>query len=267
MDDYTVSSLSESKNEWVVRLVNILTPLVNEGFLSIFKESEKLCQENDEYDKYLMTFQNFLSRVPKWNNDIVKKETERIVEKSQCKYLDELITCVHVIHLKLLTSIRAGNNQKKIDIDIPQLEPFIHKIYITCARKLYSVVFLYEQNLIPLELQKNRKEVDGIIKESILESIRDSIPVEKILRAYMDETTDIVATLKQENEDQKLSVDKEETSTTTEKKDKDIALESLDKDKDVIKIDIELSDQKNTTTRWLSRTWSSQNDPIFSLIK
>ena len=65
--------------------------------------------------------------------------------------------------------------------------------------------------------------MDGIIKESILESIRDSIPVEKILRAYMDETTDIVATLKQENEDQKLSVDNEETSTTTEKKEKDIA--------------------------------------------
>lgn len=238
MDDYTVSSLTESKNEWVVRLVNILTPLVNEGFLSIFKESEKLCQENDEYDKYLMTFQNFLSRVPKWNNDIVKKETERIVEKSQCKYLDELITCVHVIHLKLLTSIRAGNNQKKIDIDIPQLEPFIHKIYITCARKLYSVVFLYEQNLIPLELQKNRKEVDGIIKESILESIRESIPVEKILRAYMDETTDIVATLKQENEDQKISVDKEESTPTTDKNDNDISLEKLDKN-DVIKVDTE----------------------------
>ena len=239
MDDYTISSLSESKNEWVVRLVNILTPLVNEGFLSIFKESEKLCQENDEYDKYLMTFQNFLSRVPKWNNDIIKKETERIVEKSQCKYLDELITCVHVIHLKLLTSIRAGNNQKKIDIDIPQIEPFIHKIYITCARKLYSVVFLYEQNLIPLELQKNRKEVDGIIKESILESIRDSIPVEKILRAYMDETTDIIATLKQDNEDQKISVDNEETSTTTEKNDDAITLETLDKDNDVIKVDTE----------------------------
>lgn len=238
MDDYTVSSLTESKNEWVVRLVNILTPLVNEGFLSIFKESEKLCQENDEYDKYLMTFQNFLSRVPKWNNDIVKKESERIVEKSQCKYLDELITCVHVIHLKLLTSIRAGNNQKKIDIDIPQLEPFIHKIYITCARKLYSVVFLYEQNLIPLELQKNRKEVDGIIKESILESIRESIPVEKILRAYMDETTDIIATLKQDNEDQKISVDKEESTNTTDKNDNDISLEKLDKN-DVIKVDTE----------------------------
>jgi len=243
MDDYTVSSLTESKNEWVVRLVNILTPLVNEGFLSIFKESEKLCQDNDEYDKYLMTFQNFLSRVPKWNNDIIKKESQRIIEKSQCQYLDELVTCVHIIHLKLLTSIRAGNNQKKIDIDIPQLEPFIHKIYITCARKMYSVVFLYEQNLIPLELQKNRKEVEGIIKESILETIRESIPVEKILRAYMDESTDIITTLKQENENQKISLEDESNDKNKEKEkektdDKDkIKLESLEKDNQVIKVE------------------------------
>ena len=243
MDDYTVSSLTESKNEWVVRLVNILTPLVNEGFLSIFKESEKLCQDNDEYDKYLMTFQNFLSRVPKWNNDIIKKESQRIIEKSQCQYLDELVTCVHIIHLKLLTSIRAGNNQKKIDIDIPQLEPFIHKIYITCARKMYSVVFLYEQNLIPLELQKNRKEVECIIKESILETIRESIPVEKILRAYMDESTDIITTLKQENENQKISLEDESNDKNKEKEkektdDKDkINLESLEKDNQVIKVE------------------------------
>ena len=61
-------SLSESKNEWCSRLVNILTPSDNfSGFKSIFEEAWKLCEENEEEDKYLMTFQNFLSRVPKWN--------------------------------------------------------------------------------------------------------------------------------------------------------------------------------------------------------
>ena len=242
MDDYSITSLTESKNEWVVRLVNILTPLVNEGLLSIFKESEKLCQENGESDKYLMTFQNFLTRVPKWNNDIIKQETKRIVEKSQCQYLDELITCVHVIHLKLLTSIRAGKNQKKIDIDIPELDPFIHRIYICCARKLYSVVFLYEQNLIPLELQKNRKEIESIIKGSILEVIRESIPVEKILRAYMDETTDIVATIKDQPSDN-ITTEVKETKDKDTTIDKPTTLETLDKDTsdNVIKVDTPLA--------------------------
>ena len=39
MDDYSISSLNESRNEWCSRLINILTPLVIEGFRSIFNES------------------------------------------------------------------------------------------------------------------------------------------------------------------------------------------------------------------------------------
>jgi len=102
MDDYSVSSLQESRNEWCARLINILTPLVIEGFKSIFDESWKLCDENDELEKYLMTFQNFLARIPKWNSNIVEEETKRIVEKSNCGYLNDLISCVHIIQLKKL---------------------------------------------------------------------------------------------------------------------------------------------------------------------
>lgn len=60
MDDYSVTSLYESKNEWASRLVNILTPLIQEGIRSIFDEAVKLCVGNKEQDKYLMTFQNLL---------------------------------------------------------------------------------------------------------------------------------------------------------------------------------------------------------------
>ena len=54
MDDYSMSSLIESKNEWCVRLVNIFTPCIIEGLRSIFNESYKLCIDNDEEEKYLM---------------------------------------------------------------------------------------------------------------------------------------------------------------------------------------------------------------------
>ena len=58
MDDFNVSALHESKNEWGSRLVTILTPLIIDGYKSILEESIKLCKENREADKYLMTFQN-----------------------------------------------------------------------------------------------------------------------------------------------------------------------------------------------------------------
>ena len=188
MDDFSVTSLSESKNEWCARLLNILTPSITQGLKSIFDEAWKLCQDNRETDKYLMTFQNFLTRVPKWNQTIIDNEKTRIIETSGCTYLEELVTCVHIIQLKALTCVRVGSKQKKIDIDVPSLSDFIHKIYIHVARKIYTNIYLFEKNIAPLQTQKNNREIEITIKECILNAIRDSVPVEHILRAYMDET-------------------------------------------------------------------------------
>ena len=188
MDDYSVSSLQESRNEWCARLINIFTPLVIEGFKSIFDESWKLCQENDEMEKYLMTYQNFLARIPKWNPIIVEEETKRIVEKSNCGYLNDLISCVHIIQLKSLTCMRVGNQQKKIDINVPSLSDFVHKIYINTARKIYTNIYLFEKNVGPLQIQKHNRELEMIVREQILNSIRENIPVENILKVYLDES-------------------------------------------------------------------------------
>jgi len=188
MDDFSTSSLSESKNEWCARLLNVLTPTIVQGLKSIFDEAWKLCKDNDELDKYLMTFQNFLTRVPKWNQTIIDTEKTRIIEISGCTYLEDLVTCVHIVQLKALTCVRVGSKQKKIDINVPSVGDFIHKIYIHVARKLYTNIYLFDKNIEPLQVQKNNREIEMIIQECILNAIRDSIPLEHILRAYMDET-------------------------------------------------------------------------------
>lgn len=198
MDDYNVSSLNNSQHEWAIKLLNTITPYIVEGVESIFNEAYNLCKNNGETDKYLMTFQNLLSRIPKWNNTIIKTETERIIERSKCLYLEDLISCVHISHLKILTSIRVGKAQKKININIPNLNEFIHKVYINCGRKLYTMVYLFEKDLEPLICQKYKKEIDEQVQTSILNTIRDGIPVEEILRAYMDESTDLVANVQKE---------------------------------------------------------------------
>lgn len=200
MDDFNVSSLHESRNEWCARLLTILTPLIVEGFRSIFDESIKLCKDNDEMDKYLMTFQNLITRIPKWNKTIIEQEKNRIIERSSCSYLEELVSCVHIIQLKLLTAMRVGQKQKKIDINIPKLEDFLHKSYINVARKVYRNVYLFELNVAPLQVQKHNRELEIIVQECILNAVRESIPIESILRAYMDETTeeDVVEEIKEQ---------------------------------------------------------------------
>ena len=198
MDDFNITSLHDSKNEWCVRLINVLTPLVIEGIQSIFKEACSLCEQNDEEEKYLMTFQNLISRIPKWNQVLVKEETDRIKTKSNCAYLEDLISCVHIIQLKTLACVRVGKEQKKIDIAIPSLEDFIHKTYIKVARKLYTNVYLFETNVPGLEKQKLNREFELVVKECIMNTIRDNIPVEGLLRAYIDETEETDVTEKEE---------------------------------------------------------------------
>ena len=200
MDDFNVSALHESKNEWGARLVTLLTPLVIDGYKSILEESIKLCKDNNEMDKYLMTFQNLISRIPKWNQQIVENERKRICEKSACNYLEDLVTCVHIIQLKVLTAMRVGQKQKKIDINVPKLDDFIHKVYINVARKVYKNVYLFQIGIDPLQIQKNYRELEIIVQECIFNTLRESIPVEAILKAYMDETTeeDVIEEIKEE---------------------------------------------------------------------
>jgi hypothetical protein len=215
MDDFVISNLHEARNEWCSRLVSLFTPLVEEGLRSIFEEAWKMCVDTDEMNKYLMTFQNLLSRIPKWNSVIVEDERKRIIERSGCNYLEDLITCVHIIQLKVLTCIRVGNKQKKIDISIPKLDPFIHKVYIHTARKVYSNVYLFEKNVSPLQTQKNARELELIIQEAILTTIRESIPTEAIIRAYMDESVEQEEEVFIENV-QEPQVTKEEEKTEEE---------------------------------------------------
>jgi hypothetical protein len=49
---------------------------------------------------------------------------------------------------------------------------------------------LFDKNVTRLQYQKNTREIENIIQECILIAIRESIPTEAIIRAYMDESVE-----------------------------------------------------------------------------
>jgi len=223
MDDFEVSNLNESRNEWCSRLVSIFTPLVIEGLQSIFNESWKICLEKEEMGKYLMSFQNMLSAIPNWNAVTIEDEKKRIIDRSGCTYLEDLITCVHIIQMKILTCVRVGNKQKKIDVSIPNIDTFLHRLYIHSARSCYKNVYLFERNISPLTIQKNNRELECIVQECIMKTIRESIPTEEIIKAYMDESIEqeeevIVEDVEEEKEKDEKDEKEKETTEGGDKK-------------------------------------------------
>tara|TARA_Y100000389_G_scaffold202438_1_gene247708 strand:- start:321 stop:1430 length:1110 start_codon:yes stop_codon:yes gene_type:complete len=267
MDDFKLENLSEAKNEYCVRLINILSPLILQGLKSLFNEAQDLCVKNDEHSKYLMTFQNFLARVPKWNSTIIEEETNRIITKSSCTYLEDLITCVHIAQLKILTSIRVGQQQKKIELDIPKVSDFVHKIYIEIARKIYTNVYLFEDNIEPLNYQKNMRECEVLVKESILNVLRNNIPIEHILRSYIDETIEEDVEIQEEILEAPEEEKTEEEKTEEEKTEEEKTEEETEEEKTDEKTEEEKTDEKTESliTSLTSEESTTNSTPIFNV--
>jgi hypothetical protein len=189
MSEYNISILVDAKQEYTKQLITILKPEILSSFISIYNEALDLCRSNKENDLILLRFQDLLSQVPKWNQNMIDEICKDIITTSGCDWLDDLITAIFVSHTKILTTVRVGNKSKKINLKIPCLENFIHRTYINVARELWKTPDLLHEKKIgtKLEYQKNIKTVELIISECIETTIRSLLPVKNILKEYLYE--------------------------------------------------------------------------------
>ena len=180
--DY-LNLLVDTKKEFSIYLINNLSPEINKGISSIFLNCKNRVDDNNSV---LIAFQQILSDIPKWNNSIIFSETNRIKEK--IPYIEDLLTAVFISNMRLLCSIK--NKNKQIKIKVPKLDIFIHKCYIECAKEFWSYTYLFNENINKLEIQKNKRQIDIIIKNSIEEVIRKLLPIKTILKDYLETNLD-----------------------------------------------------------------------------
>lgn len=178
----------ETKTEYTTQLVNILTPLIFEGIQSIYTESLKV---SNEANNVLKVFQSFLKRIPKWNPEMIKQESDRIMSNSKSfSWLGDLVKATVKSNIVVLTFNPNGKSANKIDPKYYQdikIEDFIHKIYIECARELWNNPYLMYHQYPPIELKRNQRDTIILIKESIREAVRKLLPVKQILEVYLGE--------------------------------------------------------------------------------
>ena len=166
-----VNVLVAAKEEYTKQLVYILSPEIYTVILNVFNESQQLKKKRSIS---LRNFQLQLKKIPFWNTIIIEKNTENI--KSKIPYLLDLITAIFVSHVKILACVRLKTDSKSIQVKVPNLDTFLHKIIITNAEKIY-----YNPDLI----LKKKEIVVSLISETIEETIRNQIPIDKILTEYL----------------------------------------------------------------------------------
>ena len=165
----------------------MVLPQVSEGIWSVYDNAKSICEKNNQTDQILMTFQNLLTRIPQWTDDVLQAEVKRIIAASKCAYLEELLTGVLLAYLRTFAAVqyRASQDSIEVEFERPPLGRFIHELYKEVARRCWENAFLFRTIGVRSEQQaRNRQEIDRII-DTAIDTVLDSfLPWESIVTNY-----------------------------------------------------------------------------------
>ncbi len=167
-------------------LARILVPHIADGLWSVYDNAKVACERNKQPEMTLQTFQNLLTRIPQWSEDILEKEIDRITIASKCDYIDDLLLGVFVSYIRAFASLQQTETvHVNIDFDRPSVSKFVHAFYKLAARKSWSQAYLFKTIGVSSEQQaRNRRDIEVALEGCMNEVIDGFIPWREISRAY-----------------------------------------------------------------------------------
>jgi hypothetical protein len=177
--DFVKQSLREN-------LSRVLIPHVADGLWSIYDNAKTACIRNKQPGETLKTFQNLLTRVPQWSEEILNTEVSRIEKASKCEYMDDLLLGVFVSYIRAFASLQQSEETHvNIEFDRPSLSKFVFTLYKAAARKSWSNAYLFKTLEVSSEQQsRNRRDIETMLGGTLDEVIDSFIPWKDISRAY-----------------------------------------------------------------------------------
>ena len=182
--DFVKQSLREN-------LSRVLIPHVADGLWSIYDNAKTACIRNKQPGETLKTFQNLLTRVPQWSEDVLNTEVSRIEKASKCEYMDDLLLGVFVSYIRAFASLQQSEETHvNVEFERPSLSKFIFTLYKSAARKSWSNAYLFKTIDVSSEQQsRNRRDIEAMLGGALDEVIDSFIPWKEISKAYFQKST------------------------------------------------------------------------------
>lgn len=165
----------------------MLLPHISDGIWSVYDNAKTICEKNSQTDQILKTFQNLLTRIPTWTEDVLTTEVKRITAASKCSYLEELLTGVLITYLRAFAAVQYRSTKDSIEVEFerPPLPKFVHELYKEVARRCWEHAYLFRTFGVTTEQQaRNRKEIDELL-DTTFDVVLDSfLPWQSIVNTY-----------------------------------------------------------------------------------
>lgn len=176
-------------------LARTLVPHVADGLWSIYESAKTACERNKQVDQTLKTFQNLLTRIPDWKEDVLHKEVERIVKASKCDYIEDLLLGVFIGYIRAFAALQqVESTHVEIPFERPELAVFVHRFYKQSARESWSNAYLFKTIGVDTTQQaRNRRDIETMLGACLNETVDSFIPWKDISKAYFKARTETAA--------------------------------------------------------------------------
>lgn len=198
MSFYFEKPIVDTKEIYTRFLISVLSPLLYEGFCSIYEKAQKIeltyiegakVDSSVENPGVLKLFMFLLTGVSKMSDNMIEHETIRIRDNSKCADIfDDLILAVIKSHIIVLTYNASGKRCKILNEEHHKLvtpKIFIHKCYCECARIFHDHATLFWHGFGNHELKENQRIIFQLVKVGIYNAIDRCLPMKEILTAYL----------------------------------------------------------------------------------
>jgi hypothetical protein len=178
----SVSTYSEARNEYLKQLCTWIVPYMIQHYRTVWSGAAKGGQQ-----KAMVVFQERCAEVPKWNQDTIDENVGKLLDSCRCDYLEELMAAVFIAHTKVLIAIRVSSKHKKLQITLPKLDHFLHRVFSECARSFWKAPYLFLDDQKPIEMQKNLLQAEALCNDAIGSAVRSLLPIKNILNEYLSD--------------------------------------------------------------------------------
>jgi vacuolar-type H+-ATPase subunit D/Vma8 len=150
--------LREKRDDYLLKLEKLTTPLFFQRFLDTYKETVKT---NKIHKNLLKEFQSGLKSVSAWSEEDQSSEYSHMQTDSGVSYLSKLISNVFKIYVLI------WNSKKAQTFAYPTAEQFIYQCYLSIARSVWKEPYLFYDKVAKQEYQKNLVKLEKAIPRQL----------------------------------------------------------------------------------------------------
>ncbi len=172
---------------WTDNIKDILVPHIYKGLTEMYNGVRKITKDF----KPLLAFQVALEGLPEISQSKIVADYDVLsntLHKNNysTEWFDSIVKNAVVNYTKMALTSHGLNceNMNEALIEAPTGPEFVHKVYISAAREIWSRPELFWHNYSNTEKQHNVREVLSIIKNAVDNAVRNSVNLKQITTAF-----------------------------------------------------------------------------------